>query len=266
MNLVINAFEAISTAAAPDRWGQAPAVPEASPTGEVTISVTRERVSRPVAGYETVEPGEYVVLRVRDTGIGIEEKDLDKLFQPFYTKKEMGRSGTGLGLTVVYGVVHDHRGAIDLQSKVDRGTEFCLYFPVTRESAPMADVRGECRGEEVVLVVDDLPEQRELASRLLSSLGYQVRTAENGRQAVAYLEENDVDIVVLDMIMEESFDGLETYRHIARMRPNQKVVIASGFSESDRVKEAQELGAGQFVRKPYTMDNIGRAIRHELDN
>jgi CheY-like chemotaxis protein len=131
-----------------------------------------------------------------------------------------------------------------------------------------------------VLVVDDLEEQRTLAVRLLSFLGYQVHAVDSGHAAIAYLQQNVVDILLLDLVM-EGFDGLDTYREIARLgsvdatvpgEPGSgkvlsvpRVVIASGFFEMDRVREAQHLGVGQVVRKPYTLSSLGRAIRTELD-
>jgi len=109
-----------------------------------------------------------------------------------------------------------------------------------------------------------LAEQRELAIKLLSSLGYKVQAVASGQEAVEYLAQNDVDILVLDMIMEDGFDGLDTYRQIVKIRPGQRAIIASGFSETTRVKEAQRLGAGPFVKKPYTLETIGRAVHQEL--
>jgi PAS domain S-box-containing protein len=248
MNLVTNAFEAMPQG------------------GRLTIRTSCESLDRPHAGYEHVEAGDYVVLRVGDTGVGIEEGDLPRLFEPFYTKKEIGRSGSGLGLAVVYGVAHDHKARIDLASAVGRGTELALYFPVSREAVLESQEGDEdYRGRESVLVVDDLEEQRKLATRLLSSLGYQVRAAESGRAAIACLRDHSVDILVLDMIMEEGFDGLDTYREIIGTHPGQKAVIASGFSKTKRVEESQRLGVGPFVRKPYTLQRLGRAVRRELD-
>jgi PAS domain S-box-containing protein len=248
MNLVTNAFEAMP-------YG-----------GRVNIRTLCQTLDRPYAGYETVEAGDYVVLQVGDTGVGIEEADLPRIFEPFYTKKEMGRSGSGLGLAVVYGVTQDHKGKIDLSTEIGRGTEFVLYFPIVRDMVAEPDrVDEDYRGSESVLIVDDLEEQRQLAARLLSSLGYRVQVADCGRAAIARLRDNGVDILVLDMIMEEDFDGLDTYREIVRTHPGQRAVIASGYSKTERVKEAQRLGAGPFLRKPYTLHGLGRAVRHELD-
>jgi CheY-like chemotaxis protein len=250
MNLVTNAFEAMP-------YG-----------GKLTVSTASESLDRPFVAYgETVVAGDYVVCRIVDTGVGIEKKDLGRIFEPFYTKKEMGHSGTGLGLAVVYGVIRDHKARIAIQTEVAKGTEFALYFPVTRETALHVDEQDtDYRGNETILVVDDLAAQRDVASRLLSSLGYQVATVSGGRKAVEYVKEHQVSLLVLDMIMEDSFDGLDTYREIVKVRPGQKAIIASGFSETNRVTEALRLGVGEFVKKPYTLERLGKAVRQALDN
>ena len=118
---------------------------------------------------------------------------------------------------------------------------------------------------EAILLVDDISEQREIAYQILSKLGYSVVTAAGGEEAIDYLTEKKVDLVVLDMIMDPGMDGLDTYKEICKIYPGQKAIIASGFSETDRVKEAQKLGAGQYIKKPYTVEKIGMAVRNELD-
>jgi CheY-like chemotaxis protein len=178
----------------------------------------------------------------------------------------MGRSGSGLGLAVVYGVAHDHKARIDLQTEVGIGSEFSIYFPVTRDLFLVAEAQDEdYEGTESVLVIDDLQEQRDVAKRLLSSLGYCVTAVEDGRAALDALKERRVDLLVLDMILGEGPDGLDVYREIARRCPGQRAIIASGFSETERVKKAQALGVGPFVRKPYTIKTLGKAVREELD-
>jgi len=251
MNLVSNAAEAISG------------------RGEVVIRTENRYLDRPILGYDDMREGDYAVLTVSDTGKGIAPADLEKIFEPFYTKKVMGRSGTGLGLTVVWGTVKDHRGYIDVQSKEEKGSIFSLYFPITREepaktqeAASPAIYHG--KGESL-LVVDDVKEQRELAMSMLTGLGYRVACVSSGEEAVDYLKANTSDLIVLDMIMDPGIDGLETYRRILKIRPGQKAIIVSGFSETDRVRKAQSLGAGAYVRKPYVKEKIGLAIRKELD-
>jgi CheY-like chemotaxis protein len=235
----------------------------------VTIKTANRYLDRPVPGYDEIHEGDYVVLSVSDTGEGISAEDMKRIFEPFYTKKIMGRSGTGLGLAVVWGTVKDHDGYINVQSVEGKGTTFTLFFPVTREevpderqSIPVSEYMG--RGESV-LVVDDVQGQRELAGKMLTKLNYRVTMVGSGEDAVAYLGKNGVDLIVLDMIMDPGMDGLDTYRKILEMYPTQKAIIVSGFSESDRVRHAHALGAGAYVRKPYRSENLGLAVRKELD-
>ena len=119
--------------------------------------------------------------------------------------------------------------------------------------------------KKTILVVDDVKEQRELAINMLESLGYEVEAVASGEGAIGYLDGKKADLIVLDMIMEPGIDGLETYQHIIKSNPRQRAVIVSGFSETDRVRRAQEIGAGAFVRKPYVLEKIGLAVRKELD-
>jgi len=250
MNLVSNAAEAHSS------------------SGKIFISTYNKYIDSPVKAYEEVQEGEYVVLEIADNGTGIADEDLNRIFEPFYSKKVMGRSGTGLGMAVVWGSVQDHNGYIDIESKKGEGTTFYLYFPVTRKklvkdegSGSIADYIGN---NETILVVDDIQEQREIATSLLSRLNYKVSAVSSGEAAFEYLKTNTADLLILDMIMDPGMDGLDTYKKIIADHPRQKAVIASGFSETDRVKEAQKLGVGQYIRKPYTLEKIGVAVKEEL--
>ncbi|MGV8081067.1 MAG: ATP-binding protein [Syntrophales bacterium] len=250
MNLILNAVEAIS--------GE----------GRVTVRTENVYLDTPLPGYEGTKEGEYVVLSVADSGVGIPPENLDHIFEPFYTKKVMGRSGTGLGLAVVWGTVKDHDGYINVKSEVGRGTTFLLYFPLCRESlaeqqATVSRREYEGRGERI-LVVDDVEGQRNLAVSMLESLGYAVRAVASGEEAVQHLKKEPADLVVLDMIMDPGWDGLETWKEIVRLHPRQKAIIVSGYALTERVREAQALGAGTYIRKPYVMEQIGMAVRREL--
>ncbi|RJX35104.1 MAG: PAS domain S-box protein [Desulfurivibrio sp.] len=251
MNLVANAFESMSAG------------------GEIRIITANRYVDQPVRGYDDVQEGDYVTLTVSDTGHGISPEDRKRIFEPFYTKKVMGRSGTGLGLAVVWGTVKDHRGYIDVRSSQGHGASFILYFPVSREpltgKVEQLFAIEQYRGDgESILVVDDVSEQRELATQMLAQMGYQVAAAASGDEAVALLADSEFDLLVLDMIMEPGMDGLDTYKAVLGIRPGQKAIIASGYSETDRVHEAQLLGAGPYLRKPYTLEKLVRAVREEL--
>ena len=243
---------------------------EAMPEGGMAyIKSENQYVDQPIKGYADIIAGDYVTLTVLDTGIGIADVDIDRIFEPFYTKKAMGRSGTGLGMAVIWGTVNDHHGYIDVHSKEGKGTIFNIYLPANRQPSSekrarhsIEDYRG--RGESI-LVVDDIEEQRTIAQKILTKLGYNVNSAPSGEEALAYIQKKPVDLIVLDMIMEPGIDGLETYKRIIQLHPGQKAIIASGYSESERVKEAQKLGAGAYVKKPYLMEKLALAIRLELN-
>ena len=243
---------------------------EAMPQGGSIIINTRNRyVDYAIKGYDQVQEGDYAVLSVSDTGTGISPEDQARIFEPFFTKKKLGRSGTGLGLAVVWGTVKDHQGYIDVQSTEGTGTTFTLYLPATRKVDPQKPITDleenlKSRGEKI-LVVDDVGQQREIASAILKYLGYDVATAASGEEAVQYLKENRADLVILDMIMDPGIDGLETYKRIREQNPGQKAIITSGYSETDRVKKAQELGAGRYLKKPYTLENLGRTVKEEIE-
>ena len=239
---------------------------EAMPDGgTISITTSVEYLEALFGGYDRISPGHYAILRIRDTGIGIPDEDIPRLFEPYFSKKELGRSGTGLGLSVVYGVVKDHDGFYDVFSTVGKGSEFVIYLPVCGKSVEHADCEVmQTKKSAKILVVDDSPEQREMAVELVSALGYDVESVSSGREAVKWLKENNADVLLLDMKMEPDFDGLDTYMEIRKFRQNQRAIIVSGYAATDRVKRMQELGAGEYVSKPYTLADISRAICNEL--
>jgi len=251
MNLVSNAAEAISD------------------SGEIFISTENQYIDTSINSFDEVKEGDYVTLIVRDTGIGISSQNLERIFEPFYTKKVMGKSGTGLGMAVVWGTVKDHKGYIDVESTEDQGSKFTLYFPAVRQELPseksvlsFEDFMG--KGESI-LIVDDVEDQREIVSAMLKKLGYHVATVSSGEEAVEFMKNNSADLLLLDMIMEPGIDGLDTYKKIIELNPGQKAIIVSGFSETERVKEARRLGVRSYIQKPYLIETIGQAVRAELD-
>jgi PAS domain S-box-containing protein len=250
MNLVMNASAAIEDG------------------GTVTISTTSRYLDEPLKGYEQIRSGEYAVLDVSDDGPGIASEDLERIFEPFYTKKVMGRIGTGLGLAVVWNTVQDHGGYINVKSG-HKGSAFELYFPAIRENVgtetakiPLEDYLGH--GERI-LVVDDEERQREIAARMLTKLGYNTASVSSGEEAIEYVKEHAVDLLVLDMVMPKGMDGRKTYEEIIRIHPGQKAVIASGYAKTKEVETAQNLGAGQYIKKPYTLEKIGLAVKEQLE-
>lgn len=247
MNLVTNSVEAIGE------------------SGSVTISTRLETITDK-AGSLGIYPGTYAVLDVLDSGKGISENVLSHIFEPFYTKKVMGRSGTGLGLTIVQNTMSDHEGCVFVSSD-ENGTCFSLYFPTTEhyseESSAISDSQIDGNGE-IILVIDDDFAQRAIATDLLESLNYCVVTVQSGEAAIEYLNEKSADLIMLDMLMPPGMNGLETYHEIIKFRPKQKSIIVSGYSDSEIVSDAKESGVLDFLMKPYTREKLALTIRKHL--
>ena len=249
MNLVINATEAIVD------------------DGVVVVSTHNQYIDEDTSIEYDIKVGEYVVLCIHDTGSGISDSDLDHIFEPFYTKKSMGRSGTGLGLAVVWNTIEDHNGKIFVKSSND-GTYFKLYFPISKdefiyqaENTKIEDITGN---GESILIVDDEPYLQQLACQMLQSLGYKAASVSSGELAVKYMKQNPVDLIVIDMIMGSGMNGHQTYKEITKLYPNQKAIIISGFSKNEDVNIALEIGVSEFVKKPYSMNQFGKAVKKAL--
>lgn len=250
MNLVNNAAEAIQT------------------KGQIILATKNVQYSSPYQGYEIIEPGDYVMVSVEDNGPGISAQDLKQIFSPFYSKKVMGRSGTGLGLAVVWNTVHDHGGFVDVVSS-SSGSLFSLYFPVdkygvfkpTQQSPNISHYNG--KGQKI-LVVDDQQSQREIARRLLTRLGYKALTVKSGEEAVELIKTTPVDLVILDMLMDPGINGCETYQQIIKYAPGQKAIITSGYSNTEDINRAMDLGIIQFIKKPYSLHELAQAIKLEI--
>jgi len=250
MNLVINAAESI--------------------VGEGTVftSTYNQSIDDDIATEYGIQPGEYVVLSIQDTGFGISDEYLQHIFEPFYSKKMMGRSGTGLGLAVVWNTMEDHAGKVLVESN-DKGTCFKLYFPLSEEGATKAESATTEKltgNNEHILIVDDEPQLRDIACQMLQSLGYSVNSVSSGELALQFVKEKPVDLLVIDMLMEPGMNGRQTYTEILKMYPDHKAVIASGFSESDDVKATIQLGADSIIKKPYSMDQLGQAVKTALSS
>ncbi len=249
MNLIVNAVEAIDD------------------KGEIHISTANSFFTPAEAKQLELADEKYALLKVADTGPGIPPEDLERIFEPFYTKKEMGKSGTGLGLAVVWNTVQDHNGAIAVESDSD-GTIFTMSLPTTEEKMHMDDEEQDVvqlKGHgETILIVDDEEQQRDIAMHFSTTLGYEPTAVESGENALAYLEKKDVDLVILDMLLGAGITGRQTYEKIIRIHPNQKALIVSGYSTDSEVDKTQQLGAGGFIKKPYTLPQLGRAIQGVL--
>ncbi len=250
MNLLLNAVEAAS--------GRAGA--------RVNITSGKRYVAADVAGKTNLNAGDYVFIRVHDNGPGIAQEDIEHIYEPFYSKKIMGRSGTGLGLTVVWNVVHEHNGTIKVAS-CDKGSSFTLYFPATEETVHEPDdiaVVQQPQQSSRILVVDDEPQLLDIAKQSLANQGYIVKTARSGEEALDILQKDTFDLILLDMIMEPGINGRQTYEEILKINPGQKALVISGYSEHEEVKRSLELGAAGLIKKPYSLRALNQEVQHVL--
>lgn len=249
LNLILNAAEAVAG------------------TGTIAVKTSNEILDGYLEGYGKVKPGRYSMIMVSDNGPGIDPADIERIFEPYFTKKVMGSSYSGLGLAVVWNAVVYHNAYVHVQNTPGGGATFALYFPSTRQRLAKNKIQPlsiPAGNGQSILLVDDTDTQRKIAGRILTRLGYRVTSVASGKEALAHARHHRFDLVVLDMIMENGMDGLETYRELIKFRADQKAIITSGYSETANVKAAQELGAGEFIRKPYAIDRIAVAVQKEL--
>ncbi len=251
MNLVTNGCEAIAGA------------------GTISVSTYNQYIDEKTTPKQEIKAGEYVVLSIQDTGPGISKKDIEHIFEPFYTKKMMGKSGSGLGLSVVWNTMEDHGGKVFVDSN-EKGACFQLYFPVNKgDRVSKTDDKHDGKitgGDAHILVVDDESQLRDIASRMLASFGYRVDVVKSGESAIEFVKKTPVDLLLIDMLMEPGMTGRQTYEEITKLYPDQKAVVVSGFAESEDVKATLQLGAGAFIKKPYSKDQLGRAVKETLNS
>ncbi len=213
-------------------------------------------------------PGRYVKFSVTDTGVGMDDKTKARLFEPFFTTREMGR-GTGLGLATVYGIVRGHQGIITVYSKQGHGTAFHVYLPASAKDMPREDVSFQelRRGRETILVVDDETTVADVTKGMLENLGYGVLTAGSGGEALEIFRSAvaDIDLVILDMIM-PGMGGEETYEGLKEIRPDIPVILSSGYSLNGQTARIEQLGCRAFLQKPFLMTDLSRSVRKILDS
>ena len=217
--------------------------------------------------YE-VKPGKYVLLTIRDTGIGIDKRTLERVFDPFFTTKGMGR-GTGLGLASVYGIIKAHGGYIHIESKKRHGTTFDIYLPASEKEVEVEekDLSEEIlKGKETVLFVDDEDIVIDVGEEILMTLGYKALLARSGKEAIKIYKENKkkIDMVLLDMVMPDMGGG-ETYDRMKEINPNIKVLLSSGYSIDGQAEEILERGCNGFIQKPFNMKQLSHKLREILD-
>jgi PAS domain S-box-containing protein len=215
-------------------------------------------------------PGQFVCLTVRDTGCGMDRKTLERIFEPFFSTKEVGK-GTGLGLATVYGIVKQHQGWTEVSSEVGMGTTFRIYLPAIVANADSQADSAETMepvlgGHETIMVVEDEPVLRELVREVLQEHHYRVVEAGSGVEALRLWDEFDgkIDLVLTDMVMPEGISGRELAEHLKRRKPQLKVIYSSGYSPETIGKD---FGAANdiFLSKPYLPPQLVRAVRQTLD-
>lgn len=237
--------------------------------GKLTISTCAVALDDTFChSYSDMSPGQHILLTVSDTGHGIGEQILDRIFEPFFTTKAQGE-GTGLGLSMVFGIVKSYGGHIVCSSKPNVGTSFMLYFPTANIQAgelESSQVEVYPTGSELILVVDDEEAILNFVKELLSMVGYNVITSSSPLGAIELFRmyKNEIDMVILDLIMPQ-MGGKECLENLIRINPDVKAIIASGYaSEADERAKILELAKG-FVRKPYNTDELLLQIRRVLD-
>jgi two-component system cell cycle sensor histidine kinase/response regulator CckA len=239
---------------------------EAMPHGGELFITTRNIPHTEITGKSyTIKPGTYILLTIRDTGIGMDTATQAKVFDPFFTTKGLAR-GTGLGLASVYGIIKAHGGYIDVESHKGKGTTFLIYLPASSETigeegSPAVTIET---GNETILLVDDEEIILDVGEALLTSLGYTVLTAHGGKEAITTLRSSlpssPPDLVILDMIMPQMGGG-ETYDRMKELSPTIKVLLSSGYSIDGQAKEILKRGCNGFLQKPFTLGELSKAIR-----
>jgi len=238
---------------------------DAMPGGGLLTIQLRAKNRRPEGAAYSGSPAQYVTIVVRDTGIGMPPDVIEHAFEPFYTTKDVG-TGSGLGLSQVYGFVTQSGGQVEIASKSGVGTEVTVYLPRVADTMPVADpTPGKAPSppqRKTILVVEDDADVRDLAANLLRDLGYGVKTADDGTEAIAILRSDAaIDLVFSDIIMPKGIRGEQLAREARELRPGLRVLLTSGYAATTAALSADNLN---LLRKPYNRDELAEAIRNSL--
>jgi CheY-like chemotaxis protein len=237
--------------------------------GVMTIGIQNiylDQISAAV--YPHLPPGNYVKLTVSDTGPGIDPEIKNRIFDPYFTTKEVGK-GSGIGLSVVHGIVKNHNGAISVDSKFGKGTTFSILFPVAEEEAVIETepVEKLSTGNERILIVDDEESMAEIGRRRLERLGYRVEAKTNSIEALELFraDPDQFDLVITDMTMPH-ITGDKLVKEILKIRPDMPTILCTGFSEKIDEEKAKEIGVRQYIEKPFDRGKLSRLVRKVLDH
>ncbi len=235
--------------------------------GDLSIQTENTKLGSDFCKLYDVAEGKYVKISVTDTGIGMDQATLARIFEPFFTTKEVGK-GTGLGLASAYGIIKNHKGIIQVHSAKGKGTTFNIFLPASDAKAIKAkkDQIELVRGNGAILIVDDEEESLLAEELMLTELGYEVMAARSGKEALEIYQENiaRLALVTLDMIMPE-MSGKDTYRQLKQINPDVKVLLISGYSSNQQVKEIMGLGCSAFLQKPFDIFRLSQKINEVMN-
>jgi len=256
-NLVTNAFEGMPTG------------------GLLRIQTSLEHIGQASGRFGSQKPGDYLLIRFFDTSNRLSPEDAERIFEPFYVRNRLGRRIlSGLGMTLVYRVVEDHGGYLDMPAQEISGNMIAVYLPISSpEEYEVLELRPDYTGRERILLVDDSDAQRNEAARMMQEMGYEVTAAASGYAALEHIkqrlearpDEKPFDLMVIDLVLGDAFDGVETFKAAVELAPGQKAILVSGFSDISRIVEARTLGMNRCFQKPYLMETLGKNIRMALD-
>jgi CheY-like chemotaxis protein len=225
-----------------------------------TENISAEALADDAKTDECVE--EYLKLSVIDNGVGMDEGIKSQIFEPFFTTKEVGK-GTGMGLAAVYGTIDNHKGIITVDSAPGQGAVFTVLLPVYREETKDDNVNVASAAKEAltIMIVDDEPLFRELATDLLECEEHQAIAFDNGERAITYYQENwqDIDVILLDLMM-PGLSGKEIFKQIRRINADALIIVASGYSLEGEARDLLQMGALSFVQKPFEKEALDNAL------
>jgi CheY-like chemotaxis protein len=240
---------------------------DAMPEGGIlSIETFNTEITKETKPYRHMKEGKYAVIKVLDTGTGMDEEILKRIFEPFFTTKEVGK-GTGMGLSMAYGVVKNHNGFIEVDSALGKGSAFTIYLPATEKKAEKETAVSKPlhKGKGSILVIDDEELIRNVARDILHELDYDVLLASGGKEGIKiYADKKDIiGLVILDMIMPE-MGGKETFKKLKEINPDVKILISSGYGQDSLPEQVMDNGEAGFIQKPYNINEIAEIIKEVL--